>query len=86
MKGIILPLQCAVESPEFEFEVISNLKFQIAASLALLGEANDVNAMEATSGNSNIPGGSAFVARVRRRRSKRAKRGIVQGAPFPSSH
>jgi hypothetical protein len=62
---------------------ISNLKFQIAGSLAFLGEANDVNAMEATGSNSGFSGGNVFVARVR---PLRAKRGIIQGAPFAGSH
>src|SRR5579864_9096066 len=85
MKGVVLPPRCAVELCELKSE-ISNLRFQIAASLVFLGEANDVIAMGATTGNSSIPGGSAFVARVRHLRSKRAKRGIVQGASFACSH
>jgi hypothetical protein len=65
-----------------------NLKFQIeiSDSLASLGEANDGNAIRATGGNSGIPDGSAFIARVCRRRSKRAERGIIQSAPVSRAH
>src|ERR1700684_3629683 len=49
-------------------------------------EANDDSATEATGGSSGIPDGNAFAARVFRRRSKRAERGIVQSATVASAH
>jgi len=82
MEGIVLPPQCAVEFCALNL----NLKFEISDSLAFLGEANDGNAMGATSGNSGIPDGGAFVARARRRRAKRAERGIVQSALVAGGH
>jgi hypothetical protein len=57
--------------------LFSNLKFQFSDSPAFLGEANDGNATEATGSFCGIPGGSAFVSRVRHRSSKWAERGII---------